>query len=172
MYWIPVALVASLCLAHALGQIFPASYRHMALQPRRRQLWQVATCHWVHGNWRHLVFNCLPLLVLSTLIVLQSPRVFGLVSLVVLMVAGWGSWLFSTASRVAGASGLVFGYWGFIIAAAAMSGKNQWTATAALSLLFYSGLWATLGKVTKGISWACHFWGLCGGIIAAVLLFS
>lgn len=172
MYWIPLALVASLCLTHALGQLFPSLYGKLSLQPRSQQLWQIATYHWVHGNWRHLLFNGLPLLILSTLIVLQSPQQFLLVSVVVLMIAGWGTWLFSTASRVAGASGLVFGYWGFIIAAAAITGKTQWTAAAALTLLFYSGLWATLGEVVRGVSWSGHFWGLVGGLVAAVLLFT
>jgi membrane associated rhomboid family serine protease len=172
MYWIPLALIASLCLAHALGLLFPSLYARLALQPRSQQLWQIATYHWMHGNWRHLLFNCLPLLILSTLIVLQSPGQFWLVTVVVLMVAGWGTWLFSTASRVAGASGLVFGYWGFIIAAAVISGKTQWTVAAALTLLFYSGLWATLGEVVRGVSWSGHFWGLMGGFVAAGLLFS
>jgi len=171
-YWIPPGLVAALCLIHLLGQVFPRTYRRMALQPRHRDIWQIATFHWVHGSLAHLFFNCLALLILSTLIVLQDAAQFWWLSLVVLMVAGWGTWLFSSAERVAGASALVFGYWGFIVAAAAISGKPQWTATAAISLLFYSGLWATLGKVVKGTSWSAHFWGLCGGILAALFLFS
>jgi membrane associated rhomboid family serine protease len=165
----PLALLG-LCLIHLLGQVFPALYRAMALQPRRRNIWQIATYHWVHGSASHLFFNILALGILSTLIVTQLQEQIVPVTILILMVAGWGTWLFSTADRVAGASGLVFGYWGFILTAAAISSEPRWTAVAALTLLFYSGLWATLGKVVKGISWSGHFWGLAGGVLTASLM--
>ena len=162
--------MASFCLAHLVGLLLPGAYSRLALQPRRKRLWQILTYHWVHGGWQHLLFNSLSVLALSTVIVIRDRDHFWLVTVMAVFCAGCGSWLFSTAKSVAGASGLVFGYWGFIICAAAISREPAWTAAAAITLLFYSGLWATLGTVSKGISWAGHFWGLIGGIAAALLV--
>lgn len=167
---IPLALVCSLLASHLLGQALPGIYSQLMLQPRSTQIWQIATYPWVHGNWQHLLFNALPLLILPTLILLLAPQQFWLVSIIILLVGGWGTWLCSTATQVGGASGLVFGYWGYIVTAAAISGRPEWTAAAAITLLFYSGLWHSLGEVVRGVSWSAHFWGLLGGAGAALLL--
>jgi membrane associated rhomboid family serine protease len=154
-----------------LGQLWPGLYSRLALQPRGKRPWQILSYHWVHGDWRHLFFNCLALLALATVIVIWDEQHFFPISLIVLLSAGCGTWLFSTATQVAGASGLVFGYWGFIICAAAISREPGWTAAAAITLLFYSGLGASLSNVVKGVSWSGHFWGLAGGALAAGLLY-
>ena len=167
----PLLFTGSIALSFVLGQLFPAFNRQLALHPRRKSLWQLITFHWVHGNWRHLLFNVFPLFILSTLILIQGEGHFPRVTACIFVVAGTGTWLCSTATRVAGASALVFGYWGFVVSAAAISGEPAWTAAAAITLLFYSGLWASLGRVEKGISWSAHFWGLCGGILAALWQF-
>jgi len=166
----PLALAVSLLLSHLTGQLFPDFYQSLMLQPRQPKLWQIATFAWVHGGYQHLLLNVLPLLLLTGIILLVAPQSFWLVSTVILLVGGWGTWLCSTASRVGGASGLVFGYWAYIIATAAISGKPEWTAAAAITLLFYSGLWASLGEVVRGVSWSAHFWGLSGGVVAAALV--
>ena len=168
----PLLIGASLCLTFLLGLLVPACNCGLALHPRKPYLWQLLSFHWVHGDWRHLLCNLLPLLMLTTLILIQGRQLFLLASACILLTAGIGTWLFSTASRVAGASALVYGYWGFVVSAAAISQQPAWTGTAAISLLFYSGLWATLGRVEQGISWSAHFWGLAGGVGAALLAFT
>lgn len=165
----PLVLVSSLILSHLLGLAFPQRYRQLALHPRKPWCWQMLSFHWVHGNWRHLLFNALPLLLLTTLILIQEPQRIYIATVCIVLSAGSGTWLFSSATRVAGASALVYGYWGFIVATAAISQDQAWTAMAGLTLLFYSGLWATLGQVLKGVSWSAHFWGLTGGALAACL---
>jgi membrane associated rhomboid family serine protease len=171
------ALVSALVVAllplviHLVGSASTSRYHRLALHPRNPQsIWAIASYPLVHVNFRHLAFNCVPLLLLGLLIATKSVSTYWLATVLILLVGGWGTWLFSSADRVAGASGLVFGYWGFIIASAALSEDPFWTAAAALTLMVYAGLWSSLMKLEGGISWAGHFWGLVGGITSAVLV--
>jgi membrane associated rhomboid family serine protease len=167
----PAAVVTLVVTTHLLGHSFQQRYYQLALQPRQlSSIWRIATYPVVHISWRHLFFNVLPLLLLGLLIAANSIATFWLLTIVTLLVSGWGTWLCSTADRVVGASGLVFGYWGFIITSAAISQDPFWTAAAALTLMIYAGLWSSLMKLQGGISWAGHFWGLLGGVATAFLV--
>ncbi len=173
----PASLASALGLAllplltHLFGHASEKRYYQLALRPRQAAyIWCIATYPLVHIGYRHLVFNCLPLLLLGLLIAANSLPTFWLLTVIVVLSSGWGTWLFSTADRVVGASGLVFGYWGFILTRAAISEDTFWTAAAALTLMVYAGLWSSLMKLRGGVSWAGHFWGLVGGIGAAFLV--
>ena len=167
----PVLVAALPVLSHLLGRFSQADYENLALQPRHSEhLWQIATFPLVHVSYGHLIFNVGPLLVLGLLVALNQVSTFWLLTAVVLLVSGWGAWLFSSADRVAGASALVFGYWGFILTAAVLQDEAFWTAAAALTLLLYAGLWNSLMRPGGGISWASHFWGLLGGVATALLV--
>ena len=167
----PMVVATLPLLSHLLGQLHREGYAALALQPRRSQhLWQIATFPLVHISLAHLALNVVPLLLLGLLVALGQVAIFWLLTGVVLLVSGWGTWMFSTAERVAGASALVFGYWGFILAAAVLNDDLFWTAAAVVTLLLYAGLWNSLLQLGAGISWACHFWGLLGGIGTALLV--
>jgi membrane associated rhomboid family serine protease len=166
----PLLLVSTLLAAQLCHRVFAGNSLDLRLRPRGSS-WQIATFPWVHRDWSHLVFNAIPILLLGGLISLQGQREFWFVTTLILLVSGWGTWLFSRATAVAGASGLVFGYWGFLLAAAALSRETQWLLAAAITLLFYAGLWTRLGDISQGVAWSAHFWGLAGGVLAAVLLF-
>ncbi len=155
--------------SHLLGLVLPRPYQALSLYPRSGHLWQLASFHWVHGNWQHLALNLVPLVLLGVLIATQGTTQYWLATGMILLVAGAGTWLFSSATRVLGASGLVFGYWGYILARAGLSGEMAWAGLALITLLFYSGLLRSLARVSRGVSWSCHFWGLCGGVAAALL---
>ncbi len=158
-------------LTHLVSHLSKSSYFKLAVVPRRSShILQVVTYPLVHLNYRHLWFNCIPLLLLGLLIALRDTATFWLLTVIAMTASGWGTWLFSTADRVAGASGLVFGYWGFIIASAALTQDSFWTAAAVLTLLVYASLWQSLMRIQGGMSWAGHFWGLVGGLSSALLI--
>ncbi|MEP5765689.1 MAG: rhomboid family intramembrane serine protease [Halieaceae bacterium] len=161
-------LVATLWVTHLAGQFSLRRYHQFALQPRRA-CWLILSYNWVHRDLRHLSLNSVPLLLFAWLSSIRGVDQFLLQSIIIWLIGGWGTWLFSTSKRVAGASGLVFGYWGLILTAAAISREPLWLAAALLTLLTYAGLWLQLGKMARGVSWASHFWGLVGGVVAALL---
>lgn len=125
----------------------------------------------LHGNLRHLSMNTVPLVVLGWLILVRSTQVFVIVTAAVWLIGGLGVWLFAGAkSNHIGASGLVFGYLGFLLTNGYVEQSLVAIATTILvGLLYGSTLWGIL-PLQRGVSWQGHLFGvLTGGLCAYYL---
>ncbi|MCU0545071.1 MAG: rhomboid family intramembrane serine protease [Oscillatoriaceae cyanobacterium Prado104] len=125
----------------------------------------------LHGNFAHLAANTLPFLTLGWLIMLREVSDFFIVSAVTILVSGVGVWLTGAPNSVhIGASGLVFGYFGFLL----LRGYFERSFTAIfmsliVGFLYGSLIWGVL-PAQPGVSWQAHFFGFVGGALAAQLL--
>ena len=73
----------------------------------------------LHAGVKHALLNTVPFVVLGLLVAMRSGRSFVRVSAFVVLVAGAGVWAFGRSSGPhVGASGLTFGYFGFLVARA------------------------------------------------------
>ena len=121
----------------------------------------------LHGNLSHLLVNTVPFLVLGGLVALQGRRAFLGVSLFVIICGGIALWLFGRMAYHIGASGLIFGYFGYLVARAWYERSPGSILIALVTLFFYGGLiWGVLPTTTY-ISWEGHLFGLLAGILAA-----
>ncbi len=130
----------------------------------------------LHAGLPHLVANTVPLLILGGLASLQgsavrATRQFWEVTAEIAIVGGFGVWCFGRASIHIGSSGLIFGYFGFLLARAWYERKPGSMALALVTVFLYSGLiWGVLP--TRGfVSWEGHLFGLLSGVAAAKLRF-
>ncbi|HUM72415.1 MAG TPA: rhomboid family intramembrane serine protease [Chloroflexota bacterium] len=126
----------------------------------------------LHGGFGHLMANTMPILILGGLIVIsRGLKEFLIVTGLVMVIGGLGTWLVGPSFSVhIGASGLVFGYFGFLLLMAYFVRSCQAIVVAAVVLFVYGGLiWGILPR-GDGISWQSHLFGLVGGILAAYLL--
>lgn len=121
----------------------------------------------LHGNVNHLLVNTVPFLVLGGLVALQGRRAFLGVSVVVVVCGGVALWLCGRGGYHIGASGLIFGYFGFLVARAWYDRSIGSILIALVTLFFYGGLvWGVL-PTDAFISWEGHLFGLLAGILAA-----
>ena len=158
------AFVANLALGGAL--------LNYGVVPRSiHGLWGILWAPFLHGSFAHLVSNTIPFLILGWLILLRNRKHLLPVSLIAMLFSGMVAWLLGAPGSVhVGASGVIFGYLGFLMLAG-------WYARSlgsiALSLLV-TGLWGGLvfGVLPgqPGVSWQSHLGGFIGGVWAAKLL--
>ncbi len=122
----------------------------------------------LHGSFAHLLANTLPFLALGFLVMLRHSRQFVAVSLTIILISGLGTWLIAPAHTVhIGASGLIFGYFAFLLVAAYYERSPRAIGLALMVILFYGGLlWGALPQA-GAISWQGHLFGLVGGAVAA-----
>lgn len=122
----------------------------------------------LHGSWRHLISNTFPLVILSWLIMARDRSEWIAVTVLTAIGSGLGTWLFGGATTIhIGASGVVFGYFGFLVARAYFERSMGSIAICLLVLALFGGMiWGIL-PVRVGISWEGHLFGLLGGIAAA-----
>jgi len=124
----------------------------------------------LHGGIGHLIGNTIPFLVLGWLVMLREISDFVAVSVLSALVGGLGTWIFGSPGVHIGASGVIFGYLGYLLA----RGYFERSALAiAMSLfvatLYGSLIWGVL-PLQQGISWEGHLFGFLGGILSAKLL--
>jgi len=125
----------------------------------------------LHGSLLHLIANTVPFVILGWLVMLRRTSDFWPVTIIVMLVAGLGTWLFAPPWTVhIGASGVVFGYLGFLLSRGYFERSLGAIAMSLLVGMLYGGMiWGVLpGQL--GISWQGHLFGFLGGILAAQIL--
>ncbi|MGE5656455.1 MAG: rhomboid family intramembrane serine protease [Actinomycetota bacterium] len=125
----------------------------------------------LHGNFAHLAANTIPLIILGWLIMLRKTSDFFTVSIVTMVVSGLGIWLTGAPHSVhIGASGLIFGYLGFLLLRGYFERRiSSIILSLMVGLVYGSLIWGVLPS-QPGISWQGHLFGLIGGGLAAKLL--
>ncbi len=125
----------------------------------------------LHGSLRHLVLNTTPLLVMGFFVALRGPSMFLKTTLLITLVGGLGVWLFGRPAFHIGASGLVFGYFGYLVAMGIYERRLGSLAVASLTLFYYGGLIFGILPTDSFVSWEGHLFGLAAGILAARLFY-
>jgi membrane associated rhomboid family serine protease len=122
----------------------------------------------LHLNFSHLIANSIPFAVLGWLVMFRATRDFFRVFIVALLVAGAGTWLFGAPGTVhIGASGVVFGFIGFLLTRGVFEKSVLWLLIGVLVAVLYGGTLLSLVSIARGISWSGHFFGFVGGVLAA-----
>lgn len=122
----------------------------------------------VHGDWSHLIANTVPLLILGGIILLRGVPEFLSVTLVIVAISGLGTWLFGGGGvQHVGASGIVFGFAGFLLFRAAFD-RRLWSVVIAAVLAVTCATQLLFGLIPQAwFSWSLHFFGFVGGVAAA-----
>src|SRR5688500_8546221 len=137
----------------------------LGIRPRNTSwLWGIVLAPFLHGGLPHLLANTAPLLILGGLVLLRRRLDYVLVTVIVALVGGFGVWLFAPPNTVhLGASGVAFGYLGYLIARTWFERSLISLAIALVAGFLYSG--ALLGVLPgqRGVSWEGHLFGLIAG---------
>ena len=123
----------------------------------------------LHGSWEHLISNSVGFLMLGGLVLLREPRDFWTVSLLATLVAGVGIWLLGRPGPHIGISGVIFGYFGYLLLTGVFDRKIGAFLLSLLTFLIWGRLLLGLSPLQRGISWEGHLLGLAGGIAGAWL---
>ena len=109
-----VGLVAVMWAVEVLNGFMGHSLNEYGMLPRTTGgLIGIPMSPFLHAGIGHVLSNTIPLLALGSLTVLQTRNAFGVTTLFIVCVGGAGVWLIGRPDFHVGASGLVFGYFGF-----------------------------------------------------------
>jgi membrane associated rhomboid family serine protease len=162
------AVVVVLWVLEVLDTLLGHALDTLALDPRvPASLPEVFTAPLVHFGFAHLAANTIPLFVLGFLAALRGLGRFALVSLVVVGIGGVLTWLTESPGVVGGASGVVFGYFGFLLARGIFDRRLVDILVGVGVFVVYGGmLWGVLPSDPL-VSWRGHLFGLLAGVLAA-----
>jgi membrane associated rhomboid family serine protease len=152
--------------------LFRRSLDRFGIRPRDLAgLWGILFAPFLHGGLGHLLANTVPLIFLGWLVMLRRTADFFVVATFAALIGGLGTWLFGGPNTIhIGASGVVFGFLGYLLARGYFERSFTSIALAVIVGVLYGGaLWGVLPSDPR-ISWQGHLFGLLGGGGAARVL--
>lgn len=163
------ASVGAMWITFAANAILGGALLQFGIVPRTvHGLIGIVAAPFLHGSLNHLIANTIPFLIFGWLVMLRDRRHFLPVTLYAALGAGLLAWTLGAPNSVhVGASGVIFGYLGFLL----LSG---WYSRSFISIVMSLGVAALWGGTVMqvlpgapGISWQGHLGGFIGGILAA-----
>jgi membrane associated rhomboid family serine protease len=120
----------------------------------------------LHFSWAHIEGNSGPLFIFGFLAAYRGVKKFLGVTLIVAITSGLGAWLFEGAHTVgAGASGMVFGYFAYIIVRGIVD-RHPVDLLIGLVMALCFAYQFTVLLPQHGIGWQDHIGGVVGGVLA------
>lgn len=126
----------------------------------------------LHTGFRHLISNTIPFLVLGSVIAVGGVKRYLQVTGLIALLGGGALWLLGPGHTIeVGASGVVFGYLGYLIARGFFDRNVLYLAVGAVVAFVYAGtiLWGVVPHF--GISWQGHVLGAAAGVATARIVY-
>nr|MQY79897.1 rhomboid family intramembrane serine protease [Bacteroidota bacterium] len=119
----------------------------------------------VHANFRHLLDNSLPLLILGVAIFYFYSKVAYRVFFLTYIMVGIWVWFGGREAYHIGASGLIYGFASFLFFSGILLGEVRLLAISLLVVFLYGSMVWGIFPIKKGISWESHMLGAIAGLI-------
>jgi len=155
-----------------LNWLFASKLNVLGLYPRRLSgLIGIIFAPILHQNFKHLFFNTIPLLALGSVVLGRGLQRFLSVTLIILFLGGFMVWLLGRRALHLGASGLVSGYFGYILSTAYFDLSFTTCILAVFAVYYFGSIFLGIFPQSKNISWESHLWGFLSGILSAYLIY-
>jgi membrane associated rhomboid family serine protease len=170
----PWALIAwpalAMCAATVLRAILGQSANRLAVVPRTTGgLLGILTAPFVHGGAAHLAANLPPFIVLGALVLRHGQQLFLKTALLIALGSGALVWLLGRRAAHMGASGVIFGFFGYLVALASFGRGVTDILIAGAVVLVYGSMLAGIKPARDGTSFEGHLFGLVAGVVTAWL---
>ncbi|MFF0188788.1 rhomboid family intramembrane serine protease [Streptomyces sp. NPDC005244] len=130
----------------------------------------ILSAPFLHWSWAHVESNSGPLFVFGFLAAYRGVARFLGLSLLVAVTSGLTVWLFESGGvDTVGASGLIFGYFGYVVVRGLFDRHLIDTLIGVVMAASFAYMLTVTVPGTPGVSWLGHLGGLAGGLLGAWL---
>lgn len=165
-----IGMVGALWILQIFNAISGYRLNYFGLLPRTgRGIVGIFISPFLHGSFNHLFFNTIPLLVFACFILVGGQILFFKVSVTIILLSGLLVWFFGRRAIHVGASGLIMGYWGYLLMNAYHQPSLMTIVLAIVSLYYFGGLFFGIFPTREAVSWEGHLFGCVAGIAADFL---
>jgi membrane associated rhomboid family serine protease len=167
-----VAIVVLMWVIEGINSLDNQGLNLDGIYPRNvGHLWGILTAPFLHVSFAHLIDNTIPFVFMGVIIALRGAARLALVTAIVIIIGGIGTWLIAPAGSVTvGASGVVFGYATYLLTRGIFNRSWLEFLTGIVVGVVWGGALLSSLVPQHGISWQDHLCGAIGGIFAAWLL--
>ena len=166
-----IVFIGVILVVEVVNGLLDHSLNAFGLVPRTANgLVGVPLSPFLHGSFAHVQSNAVALLALGCLAVMRGGSRFPWVCLIIIVAGGLGLWVVGRPATHVGASGLVFGLFGYLV----VKGFLDRSILSVLAAAVVCGVfgWTMLSGVlpiSGFVSWEGHLCGLAAGVMAAII---
>lgn len=167
-----VIIVCSILTAiEILNVLSGRSFNAIGIIPRDFEsgLRGILLAPFIHANIGHFLANIIPFSIFSFLVLQHGLVRYMLVTGVCIILSGLLVWGMGRSAIHIGSSGLIYGYFGFLLLAGLFSRELKLIAISAFVGISYGGLIFGILPVMPFVSWESHLFGLLSGFLCAYL---
>jgi membrane associated rhomboid family serine protease len=165
-----LAFIGILYLIFILNKILGNRLSLLSVYPRKLIFTPgIALYSYIHQDFNHIFFNSIPLFVLTILVLLSGLQTFVCVTLTVTLLSGLTIWLLGRPGLHLGASGLIMGYWSYLLMNAYQERTVVSIALAFICIYYFGSLLFHLIPQNVRTSWEAHVYGFFAGLIASLI---
>lgn len=170
-FWVMVGFLGIIWLIQIVNALdgYGLSYR-FGLRPGDTDgLLAIVSAPFLHFSWAHIEGNSGPLFIFGFLAAYRGVTRFLGVTALIAVASGLGAWFLASPQTVgAGASGIVFGYFGYVLLRGAFDRHLIDIVIGLVMALCFAYQFAGL-LPHEGIGWQAHLFGFVGGILGGWL---
>lgn len=125
----------------------------------------------IHGDWKHLAANSVPILVLGAALYFFYRNLATKIFFLILFITGVWVWLGARESYHIGASGVIYGLSTFLLLSGFIRKETRLMALSLVVVFLYgSFVWGIFPQFfpEKNISWEGHLSGMIAGVVLAI----
>ena len=165
----PLLFVAILFLIHFYSTFYGVRLSHFGVYPREfNGLIGILTSTFIHGDWKHLFNNSVPLILLGSALFHFYNRLAVRVWVYSMIFTGLLVWLGGRPSFHIGASGLVYALASFLFFSGFIRKHKPLMAISMIVVFIYGGLVWGIFPRDEHISWEGHLFGAFNGLFWAL----
>ena len=162
-------IVALMWLIEVINTLDSNRLDNDGIYPRNvDHLWGIFTAPFLHVSFAHLIGNTVPFVFMGVIIALRGAGRLALVTLIVIVIGGLGTWLVAPSHSITvGASGVVFGYASYLLTRGAFDRSVLELMTGVVVAVVWGGALLASLVPHQQVSWQGHVCGAIAGVIAA-----
>jgi membrane associated rhomboid family serine protease len=161
-----LVLIAVLWLVTAVDVAFDLELVRFGIRPRDTGgLVGILLAPFLHAGFPHLIANTVPLLLLGVLAVLGQRHGLVAITAPIVVLGGLATWGLASDGIHVGASGIVFGWFGYVVARGVYGLRLGQLLLAVIAAALYGGIVYGVLPNQPGISWEGHLGGLVAGFV-------
>jgi membrane associated rhomboid family serine protease len=167
---IPGTVVFIMWLVKIVEQLFGFELSFLGIYPLKVEgLSGILLSPFLHYDYKHLLSNSIPVLVLGTGIFYFYSEVALKVTFWIYLLTGFSVWLAGRDAWHIGASGLVYGFASFLFFSGIIRKYFRLVALSLLVVFLYGSMvWGMIPDFYQNVSWESHMMGFVSGIIMAI----
>jgi membrane associated rhomboid family serine protease len=160
LIWLSKILEISMEWSFVQGGVYP---RHINGLPG------IIASPLIHSDWKHLVDNSVPILVLNLALFYFYKEICYKIFFLIYLISGILLWCIGREAYHIGASGLIYGLAAFLFLSGVIRRVRSLMAISLLVVFWYGSLvWGLLPYDYK-VSWEAHLTGAIAGVILAII---